>query len=77
MLQTPLASSLLARGGLEQTFPSGGLCSAGPTQSGLVMCYTAHQSNSFGKQANKTNPAILSLFSLAAHFHEMVETYYF
>lgn len=74
MLQTPLAGLLLAGGGLEQTFPSSGLCSAGSTESGLVMCYTAPSVESFGKKAN---PAILSLFSLAAHFHEMVETYYF
>lgn len=29
---------------------------------------------SFGKKTYKTNPAILSLFSLVAGFHEMVET---
>lgn len=77
MLQTTLAGSLLAGGGLEQTFPSGGLSSAGPTQSGLGDVLHGPSVESFGKQANKTNPAILSLFSLAAHFHEMVETYYF
>lgn len=29
---------------------------------------------SVGKKVNKTNLAILSVFSMAAHFHEMVET---
>lgn len=53
MLQTTLAGSLLAGGGLDQTFPSGGLCSAGSTQSGLVMCYTAHQSSCFERKLTK------------------------
>lgn len=53
MSQTPLAGSLLAGGGLEQTFPSGGLSSAGPTQSGLVICYAAHQSNRLERKLTK------------------------
>lgn len=58
MSQTTLVGWLLAGGGPEQTFPSSGLCSAGPTQSGLVMCSVAHQLNQLERKLNKTNLAI-------------------
>lgn len=53
MLLTTLVGSVLAGGGLEQTFPSSGLCSAGSTQSGLGMCYTSHQSNRLESKLTK------------------------
>lgn len=53
MLQTTLAGSLLVGGELEQTFLSGGLCSAWPTQSELVMCCTAHQLNRLARKLTK------------------------
>lgn len=53
MLQTIRAGSLLAGGGLEQTFPCGGLCSAGSAQNELVMCYMALQSNHLERKLTK------------------------
>lgn len=76
MSQTTLVGWLLAGGGPEQPFPSSGLCSAGPTQSGLVMYSVAHQLNQLERKLTKQT-LVFHLSSLAAHFHEMVKTYYF
>lgn len=53
MSQIVRVGSLLAGGGLEQIFPSSGLCFAGSAQSGLVMCYTALQSNRLERKLTK------------------------
>lgn len=63
MLQIIRAGSLLAGGGLEQTFPSGGLCFAGSAQSGLIICYTALQSNNLERKLTKQT--LLFCLSLA------------